>query len=107
MNTVTPELLQAMTQKLVTELNPISVYLFGSHAWGKPTAESDVDLMVLLPETAEKTHEQYMRARKALRFARVPLDIFVGSQAEFNRFRTVSVSLQHKIAKEGRLLYER
>jgi uncharacterized protein len=107
MNAINSELLYEITAKLVAEMTPTSVYLFGSHAWGAPTQDSDLDLMVLLSDSDEKPHQQYLRARKALRFVRVPLDVIVGSQSEFDRFCTVAVSLQHIIATEGKLLYER
>ena len=46
-------LLAEMTRRLVAEFHPERIILFGSHAWGKPTDDSDVDLFVIVPETAE------------------------------------------------------
>jgi hypothetical protein len=36
MKTISESLLQEITQRLVAELKPEKVILFGSHAWGKP-----------------------------------------------------------------------
>jgi predicted nucleotidyltransferase len=37
-------LLEEMTRRLVAELQPERIILFGSYAWGAPTEDSDVDL---------------------------------------------------------------
>ena len=45
---VTEELLRQITQRIVEEFTPEKVILFGSHAWGKPHRDSDVDLLVMM-----------------------------------------------------------
>ena len=39
-------LLETAVERLKAEFQPEEIYLFGSHAWGTPTEDSDVDLMV-------------------------------------------------------------
>ena len=39
---------------LVAEFDPDQIILFGSHAWGMPGQDSDVDLLVIVPETDER-----------------------------------------------------
>ena len=46
MKIVSDELLHEMTRRLVAEFQPEQVILFGSHAWGTPNEDSDVDLLV-------------------------------------------------------------
>ncbi|MFN9942773.1 MAG: nucleotidyltransferase domain-containing protein, partial [bacterium] len=41
---ITGDLLDDITQRLVSALNPEQVILFGSYAYGEPTEDSDVDL---------------------------------------------------------------
>jgi uncharacterized protein len=40
--------LQAMAQRLVDRFDPDRVILFGSYAYGTPTPDSDVDLLVIV-----------------------------------------------------------
>ena len=40
---------QDYCKALAREFNPKKIVLFGSHAYGRPTRESDVDLLVILP----------------------------------------------------------
>ena len=47
MNTIQSDLLNETVERLKTEFQPEEIYLFGSHAWGTPNEDSDVDLMVL------------------------------------------------------------
>jgi predicted nucleotidyltransferase len=39
-------LLEKAVERLKSEFLPEQIWLFGSHAWGTPTDDSDVDLMV-------------------------------------------------------------
>ena len=40
--------IRAYAAAVAERFNPDKIILFGSHAYGKPTADSDVDLMVLM-----------------------------------------------------------
>ena len=44
-------MLKEMTQRLVAEFQPRQIYLFGSYAWGQPNKDSDVDLLVVVPDS--------------------------------------------------------
>ena len=47
MKTIQPGLLEEAVERLKKEFQPEEIYLFGSHAWGTPSEDSDVDLMVI------------------------------------------------------------
>ena len=53
-------------RRIAEEYQPDRVLLFGSYAWGAPTEDSDVDLLVILPfdgQAVAKTVE--MRLKRA------------------------------------------
>ena len=54
MKTIQPDLLNETIERLKTEFQPEEIYLFGSHAWGTPDEDSDVDLMVIVPSSDER-----------------------------------------------------
>jgi len=54
--------LEEVAGRLVGCLNPEQIILLGSHAYGQPTEESDIDLLIVLTESDEP---RYRRARKA------------------------------------------
>jgi|SRR5581483_1145566 len=107
MKVVTEELLQEMTRHLVDEFHPEQVILFGSHAWGTPNQDSDVDLMVIVSESNETEYQRMVRALHALNGRTVPADVLVKTRAEFDRYKNVYASLECLIAEKGKVLYDR
>ncbi|MBS3967103.1 MAG: nucleotidyltransferase domain-containing protein [Truepera sp.] len=99
--------LEEIIRRLVEEFDPEAIYLFGSHAWGEPDEDSDVDLMIVVPWDRTPTHRDSVRAHQSLSEIEVAKDILLRTHARFERFRPVRASLEYKIAKRGRLLYER
>ena len=90
---------------LVAEFQPEQVWLFGSYAWGEPTADSDLDLLVLVRDEDEASIQHIRQARRCLRSIDMAKDVLLQSKASFDRYKDVSVSMSHKIAQEGRLMY--
>lgn len=107
MKTVTNDLLQEMTRRLVEQFQPEQVILFGSHAWGMPDQDSDVDLMVIVTQSDLSDYERAVLGHRCLSGLDVPKDVIVKTRAEFDFFREVRASLEHRIAKQGKVLYER
>ena len=102
-----PPELDEITARLVAEFDPEAVYLFGSHAWGEPDEDSDLDLLVVVAESHISPAKRMTRAYRALRGIGTPKDVLVKTQAEFERYRTVRTSLTAQIFYGGRKLYER
>src|SRR5277367_6623535 len=59
-------LLEKAVERLKAEFQPEEIYLFGSHAWGTPTDDSDVDLMVIVRVSGEKAIRRMQRAHRCL-----------------------------------------
>jgi predicted nucleotidyltransferase len=81
--------------------------LFGSQAWGQPTVDSDVDLLVIVSHSEEKPVQRAQRAYRRLRDLPVPLDVLVKTRAEVERYRHVYASLECEIMERGKVLYDR
>ena len=105
MKTLDANLLQTATQRLVAEFQPEQIWLFGSHAWGTPTEDSDVDLMVILPQSDERPIRRDQRAQKCLGRLAVPADVLVRTRGEVNRYKHLRASLFHQVLNQGRKLY--
>jgi predicted nucleotidyltransferase len=98
-------LLAQAIERLKAEFQPEQIYLFGSHAWGTPHEDSDVDLMVIVPKSAERAIRRMQRAHRCLRGLRMSKDVFVQTREEFDRYKDLRASLQHQILERGRKLY--
>jgi predicted nucleotidyltransferase len=103
--TIQPDLLEEAVERLKKEFQPEEIYLFGSHAWGTPDENSDVDLMVIVPSSDERPIQRMQRAHRCLGDLDMSKDVFVQTRAEFDRYRHLRVSLQHQILQRGRKLY--
>ena len=98
-------LLPEMTRRLAAEFAPCQIYLFGSHAWGQPNEDSDIDLFVIVPDSAESRQERGLRARACLQDLRIAKDILVKTQAEVDWANRVHASLESQILECGVKLY--
>ncbi len=59
MQTLEQSILDEMVRRLVAEFQPEKIILFGSHAWGEPTEDSDIDLFVIVSESNERPIRSY------------------------------------------------
>lgn len=105
MKTIQPHLLNETVERLKTEFQPEEIYLFGSHAWGTPNEDSDVDLMVIVPSSDQRPIRRDQRAQKCLGRLAVPADVLVRTRGEVNRYKHLRASLFHQVLNQGRKLY--
>lgn len=107
MKTIPSTLRKEVVNRLVKEFSPETIYLFGSHAWGTPESESDLDLLVIVGNSKQKPIERAVRAQRSLRGIKAPIDVLVKTRREFERYTSVKASLEAQITREGKLLYGR
>ncbi len=105
MNAAYEDLLETATQRLVAEFQPEEIYLFGSHAWGTPDQDSDIDLMVIVPQSEERPIRRDQRAQRCLGRLPVSADVLVRTRHEVNRVRELQGSLTHEVLQKGRKIY--
>lgn len=105
MRTLDPNLLEAATQRLVAEFQPEQIWLFGSHAWGEPTEDSDVDFMVVVRESDEPSIRRSQRAHRCLSGLRMAKDVIVPTRVQVDRYKHLRASLFHQVLNRGRKLY--
>jgi predicted nucleotidyltransferase len=82
----------------------LQIYLFGSHAYGTPDDNSDIDLMVVIDDELDVFKTAY-KIQRGLANRVVPLDVLVNNESAFYEAAD-SITLQAHIVKEGTLLYE-
>ncbi|MDI6739513.1 MAG: nucleotidyltransferase domain-containing protein [Candidatus Edwardsbacteria bacterium] len=107
MKKVSESLLQEVRQRLVEQFHPEQIILFGSQVWGAPAAGSDLDIMVIVTHNDLSDYERSLLGHRSLSGLDIAKDIIVRTRAEFDFFRQASASLEYKISKKGKILYER
>jgi predicted nucleotidyltransferase len=98
--------INAMVRRIVTQFDPEQIILFGSHARGDAGPDSDVDLLVVMPDRGAKREKQ-VEIRVALHDIPVPKDIIVSTPEEFAWRRNVVGTIEEPAAREGKILYAR
>jgi uncharacterized protein len=98
--------IQEAVKRLVDTYQPRAIYLFGSYAWGKPHEESDLDLMLIVAENTEYTFELRRKGNRALAGIGFSVDFLFNSATAFNERAEHPSSLEFKIKKEGKLIYD-
>jgi len=77
---------------------------FGSYARGDAGEDSDLDLLVIEPQVADRAAEM-VRLRRALRPLRIPVDVLVYSTDEVARWGGQPGSALYWALQEGRQVY--
>ena len=102
---VTDALLLEMVSKIVEHFHPKKIILFGSRAWGEPTEESDLDLLVVMDVDGSPIR----KASEISRIARprfLPMDIIVRTPDEIEHRMGIGDPFIKRIMNKGKVLYE-
>ena len=96
--------LRRIVRRIVHSLRPEKIVLFGSYAYGRPTPDSDVDLLVVM-ETSAPPAERYLAVSRLLRPRPFPVDIIVKTPEEIRHALERGDSFISKVLTEGVILY--
>ena len=105
MKELDPALLNEAVQRLVAALQPERIYLYGSHAYGQPHEDSDVDLLIVIAQSTLPVHKKAVEGYRALRGLFLPAEIKVVTQAEFERRARWLSSIERVVEEKGQVLY--
>ena len=101
------ETMKKELEKYITHISAMSgvlqIYLFGSHAYGEPNNNSDVDLMIVVEDNLDPFKTAYS-IKRSLVDSDLELDIVVNRKKAFDKASTEQ-SFQKTIKDNGVLLY--
>jgi len=98
--------LPAVVDHIVAVLQPERIILFGSYAYGAPTPDSDVDLLVIL-DTDASQKERHLMVARLLRPRPFPVDLLVKRPQEVDAALAAGDFFIAEIVHKGLVLYER
>lgn len=94
--------------------DPFKIILFGSHAYGAPGPESDIDLLVVtdddfMPRDFAEKNAIYLRVAESITEIekKVPIDLIVHTKAMHRKFIEMESMFSRKITAGGKVLYEK
>ena len=101
---VTRQEIQTITDDIVREFAPLQVILFGSYAYGTPTEDSDVDLLVVMDIPKSQFTRKAIEIRQRISY-RFGLDLFVRSPEEIAYRVSYNDWFLREITEKGEVLH--
>jgi uncharacterized protein len=98
------EQIQILSQQIIEKFQPDCIILFGSYAYGQPTEDSDIDLLVILPFEGLPVHKA-IEIRQQVR-PTFPLDLMVRTAAQIQQRLEMGDFFIQDVIEKGHVLYE-
>ena len=96
--------IRAYARRIAERFAPEKIILFGSHAYGTPNEDSDVDLLVVMP--CRNQHDQAVRIRWEIP-APFPMDLLVRTPKNLQWRLDERESFHTEVLTKGKVLYEK
>ena len=96
--------IRRLCKRIAQEFNPEKIILFGSHAYGQPTPESDLDLLVVMQFDGDPL-EQAMSMLNRLNVL-LPIDLLVRTPEQIRHRLEMGDSFMRDILERGKVMYE-
>ena len=103
MDKVSNRTISTFARQIAKQFNPQKIILFGSYAYGKPTEDSDVDMLVIMPfkgRGAKKATEILLATNP-----RFPIDLLVRTPKQIKTRIELGDFFIREITKKGKVLY--
>lgn len=97
--------IKKLCKQIVDKFRPQKVILFGSYAYGKPTFDSDIDLMVVMPYDGNEL-DKMVEVRGQLDSS-MPVDVFVKTPKQVEERIALGDFFIAEVFERGKVLYER
>src|SRR5882724_2776820 len=94
-----------LVDKIVFNFHPERVILFGSYAYGKPTEDSDVDILVVMALNGKKPVRQEAEITLAVHGG-FPMDLIVQSPERLKQRLEMKDLFLREITEKGKVLYD-
>jgi len=98
------EIIKCLAQRIVEEIHPLRIMIFGSAARGETGADSDIDLLVVMPGGVHRRRTAQLLYRK-IRGVGVPFDILVATTEDMEKFKDNTGLIYRTILLEGKEIY--
>ncbi len=102
-----PTVPHELLDRVIRYFNPRRVILFGSHARGEATPDSDIDLMVILDDDAPPEHLTLHAGWESRRGYHGATDVIPVREGVFERKARVVGTLAYEASLDGIAVYER
>ena len=94
---------------LVEKYQPDKIILFGSYAYGNPTDDSDIDLLIIKETDKKRRVDRFVEVQSLIynQGIKIPVSPLVLTKEEWQERLNMGDDFLEEIATKGKALYER
>ncbi|MDO8682276.1 MAG: nucleotidyltransferase domain-containing protein [Armatimonadota bacterium] len=96
--------LEEIVRRIVEAAHPLRIILFGSSARGDAGPESDVDVLVVMPDGTNRLHTS-QDVYEGLHGLRVAVDVVVATEIDLVKYKNSPGLVYREALRDGRTLY--
>lgn len=98
------EIIHFLVQRIVEEIHPLRIIIFGSAARNEMSKGSDIDVLVVMPDGTHRRHTAQFLYRN-IRGIGAPFDILVATPSDLDKHKNNIGLIYRTILQEGRVVY--
>jgi len=108
MNQEIKKIILEVVEKLRSEYEPLKIILFGSYAYGNPTKDSDIDLLIL-KNTDKRRADRFVEVKRIIYNPdiKIPISPLVYTPEELEERLKIGDDFVKEIVRKGVIIYER
>lgn len=95
---------QELIEKIVSYVHPVSIWLFGSFLEEHVTEDSDIDLLIVMPEGVHKRKTAQLLYKNIKNIGR-PFDLIVTTEKELQKHKENIGLIYKKVLDQGEKVY--
>lgn len=93
-----------LIKQILNTVKPQKLIIFGSYAKGTANEDSDIDILIIEKEVVSKLSEK-KKIRNALKNVKIPKDILVISEQEFDFYKNEFGSVIREAYEQGEIIW--
>ena len=93
-----------LVNAIIREVNPLRIIIFGSASRGEANIDSDIDILVVMPEGIHRRRTAQLLYRKIIGVG-YPFDILVSTPSDLEKHKDNIGLIYKTILKEGKEVY--
>lgn len=97
-------IVEKLVNAIVSEVNPLKIFLFGSYARGEMGQNSDIDIFILMPEGVHRRRTAQFLYQKIKGIGK-PVDILVATPSDLEKHKDNIGLIYRTILSEGKEVY--
>ena len=99
-----PEVIEQLIRRIIELVQPLRIILFGSAARGEMGPDSDIDVLVVMPDGVHRRQTAQLLYRQ-IRGLGVPFDILVATSNDLEMHKDNIGMIYQSILQEGKEVY--